>query len=203
MKENDSEVALRIVFQQIHACMYHLSTVDLFLTTSAAFTHHESQFSNPDPDFVDHMNSDRVVCFAHLRAFFWELRSLVDSLRSYCIRQAEKEGTTIAPETKEKMEKFLKSQAWTDINAIRNFSHSTASPLGARLRDGKLAHFLETSDGREIPIPEHLVVYLDAVRQFLQTVLVIPPELLTRPIHVNRAAPSVSLAKPQAAAKNQ
>jgi hypothetical protein len=60
------------------------------------------------------------------------------------------------------------------------------------LRDGKLAHFLETSDGREIPIPERLVVYLDAVCQLLQTVLVIPQELLTRRIHVNLAAPSIS-----------
>ena len=203
LKENDSEVAFSIAFLQVHACMYHLSTVNLFLMDSAAFTHHESQFHNPDPAFVDRVNSDRLVCFAHLRAFFWELHSLVDSLRSYCIRQAEKDGKTIAPETREKIENFLKSQEWTDINAIRNFSHSTASPLGGRLQDGKLAHFLETSDGREIPIPEHLLVYLDAVRQFLQTVLIIPPELLTRPIHVNRAAPSVSLAKPQAAAKGQ
>jgi len=181
--------------------MYHLSTVDLFLTGSAAFTHHESQFSNPDPDFVDHLNSDRVVCFAHLRAFFWELHSLVDSLRIYCIRQAEKEGKKIAPETKKEIEDFLKSQAWTDINAIRNFSHSTASPLGARLRDGRLAYFLETSDGREIPIPENMVLYLDAVRAFLQTVLVIPPELFKRPIHVNRAAPSVSATTPPASTK--
>lgn len=203
LKENDSEVALRIAFQQVHACIYHLSTVDLFLRNSAAFTHHESQFHNPDPAFVDHMNSDRVVCFAHLRAFFWELHSLVDSLRSYCIRQAEKEGKKIAPETKGKIEDFLKSQAWTDINAIRNFSHSTASPFGARLQDGRLVHFLQTSDGREIPIPEHLGVYLDAVRQLLQTVLVIPPELLKRPIHVNRAAPSVSLTTPHPAAKEK
>jgi hypothetical protein len=167
--------------------------VDLFLKNSAAFTHH------PDPAFVHRLNSDRVVCFAHLRAFFWELHSLVDSLRSYCIRQAEKEGKKIAPETKERIENFLKSQAWTDINAIRNFSHSTASPLGARLRDGRLAHFLETSDGREIPIPEHLAVYFDSVRQLLQTVLVIPLELLTRTIQINRAAPSVSLTIPPAA----
>jgi len=183
--------------------MYHLSTVDLFLTESAAFTHHESQFRNPDPAFVDRANSDRVVCFAHLRAFFWELHSLVDSLRGYCVRQAEKEGKTVAPETKAKLEQFLKSQAWTEINAIRNFSHSTTSPLGARLQDGKLVYFLETSDGREISIPEHLMVYLDAVRQLLQTVLVVPPELLQRPIHVNRATPSVSLTKPQAAAKKE
>jgi len=179
--------------------MYHLSTVDLFLTTSVAFTHHESQFHTPDPTFVDRMNSDRVVCFAHLRAFFWELHSLVDSLKGYCQRQAEKEGKTIAPETRDKIEQFLKSQEWADINAIRNFSHSTASRLGARLRDGRLAHFLEASDGRELPIPENMVAYLDAVRQLLQTVLVIPPELLKRPIHVNRAAPSVTLTIPPAA----
>ena len=30
-----------------------------FLTTSAAFTHHESQFRNPDPAFVDRANSER------------------------------------------------------------------------------------------------------------------------------------------------
>lgn len=203
LKENESEVALRIAFQQVHTCMYHLFTVDLFLRDSAAFTHHESQFHNPDPAFVDNLNSDRVVCFAHLRAFFWELHSLVDSLRSYCVRQAEKEGKKIAPETKEKIENFLKSQAWIDINAIRNFSHTTASPLGARLRDGRLAHFLETSDGREIPIPEHLMVYLDAVRQLLKSVLVLSPELLQRPVHFNRATPSVSLTTPHAAAKGQ
>ena len=179
--------------------MYHLSTVDLFLKTSAAFTHHESQFQNPEPTFVDRANSDRVVCFAHLRAFFWELHSIVDSLRGYCQRQAEKEGKTIAPETKDKIEEFLKSQAWTDISAIRNFSHSTASRLGARLQDGRLAHFLEASDGREIPIPENMTVYLDAVRQLLQTVLVISPELLKRPIHVNRATPSVTLTMPPTA----
>jgi hypothetical protein len=101
--ENRAE-ALRIPFQQVHACMYHLSTVNLFLTDSAAFTHHESQFHNPDPGFVDHVNSDRVVCFAHLHAFFWELHSL--ALRSYCIRRAEKEGKTIAPQTKDKMKRF-------------------------------------------------------------------------------------------------
>ena len=201
LKENDSEIAIRIAFQQVFTCMYHLSTVDLFLRESAAFTHHDSQFHDPDPNFADRANSDRVVCFAHLRAFFWELHSLVDSLRSYCVRQAEKEGKTIAPDTKSKIDDFLKSQAWADINAIRNFSHSTTPPLSARLKEGRLAHFLETSEGREIPIPENLALYLDAVRQFLQTVLAIPAELLKRPIHITPAKPSVSLGAQQSPAK--
>jgi hypothetical protein len=193
LKENDSEIAIRIAFQQVFTCMYHFSIVDLFLRESAAFTHHDSQFHDPDPDFVDRVNSDRAVCFTHLRAFFWELHSLVDSLRSYCVRQAEKEGKTIAPDTKIKIDDFQKSQAWADINAIRNFSHSTTPPLSARLKDGRLAHFLETSEGREIPIPENLAGYLDAVRQFLQTVLAIPAELLKRPIHITPAKPSVTI----------
>jgi len=192
LKENDSKVALRILFQQVYACVYHLSTVQLFLKDSAAFTHHESQFQNPDEEFKERLNSDRIVCFAHLRAFFWELHSIVDSLRDYCVRQLEKEGGIFPPEAKSKIEDLLKSQAWADIQAIRNFSHSTASPLGGRLENGKLVYFLETSDGREILVPDHLEAYLGEVRQLLRSVLVIPPELLAAAVHFNLPPPAVS-----------
>jgi hypothetical protein len=196
LKENESKVAVRIAFQQVYACVYHLSTVKLFLKDSAAFTHHESQFQNPDKGFVQRLNSDRVVCFAHLRAFFWELHSIVDSLQGYCVRQLEKEGVILSPEAKIKMEDFQKSQSWVDIQAIRNFSHSTVSPLGGRLEGGKLVHFFETSDGREIPVPGHLEGYLGAVQQLLRSVLVIPPELLADAVHFNLPPPAVSLTKP-------
>jgi hypothetical protein len=195
LKENDSKVALRIVFQQVYACVYHLSTVRLFLKQSAAFTHHESQFHNPEKEFTERANSDRVVLFAHLRAFFWELHSIVDSLQGYCLRQAKKEGSVVPPVVKNAVRDFLKSQEWKDIQAIRNFSHSTASPLGARLEDGQLIYFLETTDGTTIPIPDHLETYLGAVRQLLQSVLVIPSELMAAKVHFNLPPPSVSLTK--------
>lgn len=195
LKENDLTVALHIVFQQVYACVYHLSTVRLFLKQSAAFTHHESQFHNPEKEFTERANSDRVVLFAHLRAFFWELHSIVDSLQGYCLRQATKEGSIVPPEVNNSVRDFLKSQVWRDIQAIRNFSHSTASPLGARLEGGQLIYFLETTDGREIPVPDHLETYLGAVRQLLQSVLVIPPELMAAKVHFNLPPPSVSFTK--------
>jgi|SRR5579872_1349665 len=194
LKENDSKVALRIVFQQVYACVYHLSTVRLFLKQSAAFTHHESQFHNPEKEFTERANSDRIVLFAHLRAFFWELHSIVDSLQGYCIRQAKKEGSIVPPEVKNALRDFLKDQEWKDIQAIRNFSHSTASPLGARLEGGQLIYFLETADHTEISVPDHLETYLGAVRQLLQSVLVIPPELMAAQVHFNLSPPSVSFA---------
>jgi hypothetical protein len=195
LKENDSTVALEIVFHQVYACLYHLSTVRLFLRDSAAFTHHESQFQNPDKELKEHLNSDRVVCFAHLRSFFWELHSIVDSLRGSCIRQFEKEGGVLSPEAKSKIRDFNKSQAWADIQAIRNFSHSTASPLGARLENEKLVYFVETSDRREIRVPDDIEAYLAAVRQLLQSVLVIPPEWLASVVHFNLSPPCVSINK--------
>ena len=195
LKENDSKVALHIVFQQVYACVYHLSTVRLFLKQSAAFTYHESQSHNPAKEFTERANSDRVVLFAHLRAFFWELHSIVDSLQGYCLRQAKKEGSIVSPEVKNAVRDFLKSQAWKDIQAIRNFSHSTASPLGARLESGQLIYFLETTDGRAIPVPDHLDTYVGAVRQLLQSVLLIPPELIAAKVHFNLPPPSVSFTK--------
>jgi len=148
----------------------HLAYVRVYLQTSSLQTHMD-EIRKEEQAFRDASQADRIVCRAHLAAFFWQVDHVFEALR-IAINRGQKEHADLRYfwSWGKSLEKIEALALYREINAYRNKSHEFPAVIGCKWEDNGngvkfVHHFLPTIAGHEakeeIDINDQLQKYFE------------------------------------------
>jgi len=154
----------------INYAAYHLAYVRVYLQTAALQTDRKV-IEALDQATRDQMQTDVVICKAHLAAFFWQLDHIFEALRAAITRgQKEHNESKYFWQWEQELSKIEQNLLRQEIKAYRNQGHQYPAIIGCSW-DGEggkfVRHFLPTIEGHEpkenIDINEVLQRYFEFV----------------------------------------
>jgi hypothetical protein len=168
--ELDLVGALCEVWFVLNYAAYHLAYVRVYLQTAALQTDGD-HLRKHDQDLKDMVQTDVIVCRAHLAAFFWQLNHVFEALRIAARRgKKEQPSEKYFSDYEQQFEKIEQHPLRQEIKAYRNKAHNIPGIIGCKWeqKGGRfLHHFLPSIEGNEqkdsIDINDQLQKYFEFV----------------------------------------
>lgn len=168
--EPDFVGALCEIWFGVSYAAYHLAYVRVYLQTAALQTS-KKVIDGHDDNLRALMQTDIVICRAHLASFFWQLDHIFEALRGAINRSQKEHGDLKYFWRWEKaLDEIEKGTLRKEIQAYRNQGHQYPAIIGCKWDgdDKFVRHFLPTIDGHE---PKEEIDIKDVLQRYFEFVV--------------------------------
>ena len=165
--EPDFVGALSEMWFGISYSAYHLAYVRVYLQTAALQTN-KKVLDKQEEALRKLMQTDIVICRAHLAAFFWQLDHIFEALRGAINRgQKEHEDLKYFWRWEKALDEIEKGTIRKEISDYRNQGHQYPGIIGCKWDgdDKFIHHFLPTIDGHE---PKEEIDIKDVLQRYFE-----------------------------------
>jgi hypothetical protein len=149
---------------------YHLAYVRVYLQTGA-LQMNPKVIAKQTEELRNLMQTDVLICRAHLASFFWQLDHIFEALRA-AINRGQKEHGDLKYfwQWEKTLDEIEKNTLRTEISAYRNQGHQYPAIIGCKWDgdDKFLHHFLPTIDGHE---PKDEIDLKDMLQRYFEFVV--------------------------------
>src|SRR5271155_3840937 len=171
--EPDFVGALCEIWFGVSYSAYHLAYVRVYLQTAALQTN-KTVIDKQEESLRKLMQTDVLICRAHLASFFWQLDHIFEALRG-AINRGQKEHGDLKYfwQWDKALDDIEKGTLRREISAYRNQGHQYPAIIGCKWEgdDKFVRHFLPTIDGHESTHSRHAVPF--PIKQTTTEVLLI------------------------------
>ncbi|MGI0084707.1 MAG: hypothetical protein ACREBQ_06460 [Nitrososphaerales archaeon] len=168
--EPDFVGALCEIWFDVSYSAYHLAYVRVYLQTAALQTN-KKVIEKQEEALRKLMQTDIMICRAHLASFFWQLDHIFEALRG-AINRGQKEHGNLKYfwQWEKALDEIEKGTLRQEISAYRNQGHQYPAIIGCKWTgdDKFVHHFLPTIDGHE---PKEEIDIKDVLQRYFEFVV--------------------------------